>query len=134
MIGRRAALVGLGAGIGSAMAMPARAQGGASAELVAAAVKEGTAVWHTSIDLPVAQKMVGAFNARYPQIRIQLERSGAERVLQRITQEYASGIKVADVVESSDAAMFVDFKQRGWLAKHVPPDVATHWPADERDR
>jgi iron(III) transport system substrate-binding protein len=54
-------------------------------------------------------------------------------VLQRITQEYSSGIKAADVVESSDAAMFVDFKQRGWLAKHVSPDVAAHWPADERD-
>ena len=93
-------------------AAPVAAQTGLSpAELLAAASKEGTAVWHTSIDLPVAQNVAGLFNARFPQVRIQLERSGAERVLQRITQEYASGIKVADVVESSDAAMFVDFKQ-----------------------
>jgi iron(III) transport system substrate-binding protein len=130
VIGRRSAV----AGIGAVLAAPALAQGSGTAELVAAATKEGTAVWHTSIDLPVAQKMVGLFAARYPQVRIQLERSGAERVLQRITQEYASGIKAADVVESSDASMFVDFKQRGWLGKHVPPDVAAHWPADERDR
>lgn len=129
-LGRRAVL----AGLGSAVAAPVAAQSGPSpAELLAAASKEGTAVWHTSLDLPVAQKMAGLFTTRFPQVRIQLERSGAERVLQRITQEYASGIKVADLVESSDAAMFVDFKQRGWLARHVPPDVAAHWPADERD-
>lgn len=127
---RRAALAG---GI-AAWAVHARAQGaGAPPDLVATAAKEGTAVWQTSIDLPVAQKMVGLFNVRHRQARFQLERSGAERVLQRITQEYASGIKVADVVESSDAAMFADFKQRGWLARHVPPDVARHWPATERD-
>ena len=28
--------------------------------------------------------MVGAFNARYPDIKISLERSGAERVMQRM--------------------------------------------------
>lgn len=106
---------------------------GATDQLAAAAAKEGSAVWHTSIDLPVAQKMVGLFEAKYPEVKIQLERSGAERVLQRIEQEYSSDIKVADVVESSDASMFVGWKKKGWLAQYVPEAVEKYWPKGERD-
>jgi iron(III) transport system substrate-binding protein len=104
-----------------------------SAELVAAATKEGTAVFHTSIDLPVAQKMVTAFQNKFPGIRIQLERSGAERVLQRVEQEYASNIKAADVVESSDISMFIGWKKKAWLARHIAPDAMQYWPAEQRD-
>ena len=116
----------------AALAGPARADG-VTPELVAAAVKEGTAVFHTSIDLPVAQRMVSDFQEQYPGIRIQLERSGAERVLQRIEQEYSSNIKAADVVESSDVTMFLRWKKKTWLAKYVPTDVGRFWPAEERD-
>jgi iron(III) transport system substrate-binding protein len=76
--------------------------------------------------------MVNGFQARYPDIRVQLERSGAERILQRISQEYASNIHAADFVESSDMGMFVSWKKNGWLAAYVPSDVAA-WPAEERD-
>lgn len=68
-VGRRTLMAGM-----AAAALPvgrARAQDGHDA-LVAAATKEGTAVFHTSIDLPVAQKAVSMFQERYPGIRIQL--------------------------------------------------------------
>jgi iron(III) transport system substrate-binding protein len=122
----------------SMLAMPAilavsRGAFAQNADLVAAATKEGGAVFHTSIDLPVAQKMVSDFESIYPGIRIQLERSGAERVLQRIEQEYASNLFVADVVESSDVTMFTGWKAKGWLAKYQPAAVAQYWPAEERD-
>jgi iron(III) transport system substrate-binding protein len=130
LLGRRAVLA-LSAAAASGIA---RAQtAGPSAELIAAATKEGTAVFHTSIDLPVAQKMVSDFEKLYPGIRIQLERSGAERVLQRIEQEYSSGIKAADAVESSDVTMFLGWKKKGWLAEYVPSEVARVWPKEERD-
>jgi iron(III) transport system substrate-binding protein len=102
-------------------------------DLVAAATKEGTAVFHTSIDLPVAQKMVSDFESLYPGIRIQLERTGAERVLQRIEQEYASNIHAADVVESSDVTMFLGWKKKNWLAQYVPAEVTKFWPTAEKD-
>ncbi|OJY65893.1 MAG: iron ABC transporter substrate-binding protein [Rhodospirillales bacterium 70-18] len=131
LTGRRAILA---AGAAALVLPAARARAaGPSSELIAAAVKEGTAVFHTSIDLTVAQKIVTAFQALYPGIRIQLERTGAERVLQRINQEYASNIYAADVVESSDATMFIGWKQQGWLAKFVPVDVGAFWPKEQRD-
>jgi iron(III) transport system substrate-binding protein len=64
-----------------------------------------------------------AFRAEYPNIPLEVERSGSERVFQRISQEFASGIKNVDVVNSSDASHFLTWKQQKLLASHTPPDV-----------
>jgi iron(III) transport system substrate-binding protein len=101
--------------------------------LVAAAQKEGKAVWYTSVELETAEKVGKAFEAKYPGVTVQVERSGAERNFQRITQEYSSGIHEADVVNSSDAAHFVLWKRQGWLAPFVPEDVAKYFPPNQRD-
>ena len=56
--------------------------------LIEAAKKEGKVVWYTSVDLPLAEKVGKAFEAKYPGIAVRVERTGAERVFQRIGQEY----------------------------------------------
>ncbi|HEX6842243.1 MAG TPA: hypothetical protein VF113_11965, partial [Stellaceae bacterium] len=48
-------------------------------ELVAAATNEGRVSFYTSIELRLAEKLGKAFEARYPGISVQVERSGAER-------------------------------------------------------
>jgi iron(III) transport system substrate-binding protein len=102
-------------------------------ELVEAARKEGKAVWYTSVDVQVAEKVAKAFEAKYPGISVTVERSGAERIFQRLGQEYGSNIHAADVVNSSDAAHFIIWKKSGWLAPYVPEDVAQHFPAEYKD-
>ena len=57
-------------------------------ELIEAAKKEGKVVYYTSIDLPLAEKIAKSFEAKYPGIAVRVERTGAERVFQRIGQEY----------------------------------------------
>jgi iron(III) transport system substrate-binding protein len=101
--------------------------------LIEAAKKEGKVVWYTSIDLAVAEKIAKSFEARYPGVAARVERSGAERVFQRIGQEYTSKIYAVDVANSSDAAHFVAWKRDGWLAPYVPEDVAKFYPAEHRD-
>ena len=101
--------------------------------LIEAAKKEGKAVWYTSVDLPLAEKVGKAFEAKYPGIAVRVERSGAERVFQRIGQEYTSKIYAVDVVNSSDAAHLIVWKRDGWLAPYVPEDVAKHYPAEHKD-
>ena len=64
---------------------------------------------------------------------MRVERSGAERVFQRIGQEYGSRIHAVDVVNSSDAAHFIAWKRDGWLAPYLPEDVARHYPAEHKD-
>jgi iron(III) transport system substrate-binding protein len=100
--------------------------------MLAAAAKEGKVVWYTSVDVKVAELIAKAFRAEYPGIQIEVERAGAERVFQRINQEYQAGIKNVDVVNSSDASHFIYWKQQKWLARHIPPDVK-RYPAQFKD-
>ena len=107
-----------------AIAAPAAGQETTPA-MLAAAAKEGKVVWYSSIDVKVAELIAKAFRADYPNIQIEVERSGSERVFQRINQEYQSGIKNVDVVNSSDASHFIYWKQQKWLAAHIAPDGDT---------
>jgi iron(III) transport system substrate-binding protein len=102
-------------------------------QLIEAARKEGKVVYYTSIDLPVAERLAKAFEARYPGIAVRVERTGAERVFQRIGQEYSSRIHAVDVVNSSDAAHFIVWKREGLLEPYVPEDVAKFYPDDHKD-
>jgi iron(III) transport system substrate-binding protein len=97
--------------------------------LVQAAGKEGKLAFYTAMDLPVAEKFGKAFEARYPGISVRVERSGAERVFQRIGQEMESRIHAVDVVNSADAAHFIVWKRNGWLDSYLPEEVARHYPA-----
>src|SRR5260370_28926139 len=101
--------------------------------LVEAARKEGRLFYYTSIDLPLAEKIAKSFEAAFPGIAVRVERSGAERVFQRIGQEYASRIYGADVVNSAEPAQYIAWKRDGVLAPFVPADVARHYPADHYD-
>ena len=101
--------------------------------LIEAAKKEGKVVWYTSVDLPLAEKVAKAFEAKYPGVAVRVERSGAERVFQRIGQEYASNIHAADVANSSDAAHFIAWKKGNLLEAYVPEDVGKFYPAEHKD-
>jgi iron(III) transport system substrate-binding protein len=101
--------------------------------LIEAAKKEGKVIFYTSVDLPVAEKIAKSFEATYSGISVHVERSGAERVFQRIAQEYASGVHAVDVANSSDASHFVAWKRGGLLAPYVPEDVAKFYPPEHRD-
>src|SRR3954463_4240105 len=78
----------------------APAAGAGTPALIEAAKKEGKVVYYTSIGLPVAEKIAKAFEVKYPGIAVRVERSGAERVFQRIGQEYSSKVYAVDVANS----------------------------------
>jgi ABC-type Fe3+ transport system substrate-binding protein len=85
------------------------------------------------MDLPVAEKLGKAFEARYPGIAIRVERSGSERVFQRVGQEMDSGIHAVDVINSADSSHFIVWKRNGWLAPYLPEEVARLYPAQYYD-
>ncbi len=123
--------------LGTVFASPARAQApppeAITPQLIEAAKKEAKVVVYSAMDLPVGEKLGKAFEAQYPGIQVQIERSGSERLFQRIDQEFASGIRAADVVNSSDASHFITWKKNGWLAPFVTEDMAQHFLAEYRD-
>jgi iron(III) transport system substrate-binding protein len=99
----------------------------------AAACREGKVVWYTSAETELVQALAKSFEARHPCIAVQVQRAGAERNFQRLSQEYAAGIHATDVVDSSDATHFLYWKQQGWLASYVPHDLAGDFPAGDGD-
>jgi len=101
--------------------------------LIESAKKEGKLSWYTSVDLPVAEKIAKAFEAAYPGVSMKVERSGAERIFQRIGQEYQSKIYNCDVVNSSDAAHLIIWKRASMLASFLPEDVAKYFPKEHWD-
>jgi iron(III) transport system substrate-binding protein len=122
---------------GSVFASPARAEAPApvaiTPALVDAAKKEAKVILYSSMDLPVGEKLGKAFEAAYPGISVQIERSGSERLFQRLDQEFGSGIRAADVVNTSDASHIISWKKNGWLAPFVSDDIAQHFLPEYRD-
>src|SRR5262245_15261444 len=101
--------------------------------LIEAAKKEGKVVWYAAMDLPVSERVARGFEAKYPGIAVRIERTGSERQFQRLAQESAANIFVADVINASDAAHFIAWKRNQWLAAFVPEEVARFYPAEHRD-
>jgi iron(III) transport system substrate-binding protein len=135
---RREILKGASAlALGTVFASPARAEApppeAITPQLIDAAKREAKVVLYSAMDLPVGEKLGKAFEAQYPGIKVQIERSGSERLFQRIDQEFASNIRAADVVSSADASHFIPWKRNGWLAPFVTDDIARHFPAQYRD-
>jgi iron(III) transport system substrate-binding protein len=102
--------------------------------LIAAARREAKLAFYTGMELQVAEKFARAFEAKYPGIAVRVERSGSERVFQRIGQEQESRIHAVDVACSTDAAHLLSWKRNGWLAPYLPEDVAKHFAPEHVDR
>src|SRR4029078_4961019 len=101
--------------------------------LIEAAKKEGKLSFYSALELNTAERLARTFEAKYPGIAVRVERSGAERIFQRIAQEQGSGIKAVDVANSTHPAHYLEWKKNDWLAPYLPGEVARHFPADQID-
>jgi len=100
---------------------------------VEAAKKEGKVVWYTSLVLPSAEKVAKLFEAAYPGIKVEVHRTGSQRILQRVMQELQANIKNVDIIHTSDAGHFVFLKEKKLLAKYTPAGVDS-FPAAFKDK
>jgi iron(III) transport system substrate-binding protein len=101
-------------------------------QLIDAATREGKVVFYSAIDLKVTQELAKVFEQKYPGIKVQVERTGSERIYQRVAQERANKIYAVDVLDGSDQALFVTWKKQGILEPYIPTELLK-WPADQRD-
>src|SRR5713101_7051545 len=100
---------------------------------VEAAKKEGKVVWYTSLALTSAEKVAKLFEAAYPGVKVEVHRTGSERILQRVMQELQANLKIADVVHTSDAGHYVLLKEKKLLMKHTPAGV-DRFPPSFKDK
>ena len=117
--------------VGTVFAAPVRAAAppaeAITPALIEAAKKEGKVAFYTAMDLQFAQKLGKTFGEKFPGIEVRVERSGAERVFQRIGQEYSANIHAVDVVNTADQAHVIEWKKSGWLAQYLPEEVAKYY-------
>ena len=101
--------------------------------LIEAARREGKLAFYTALELNISEKLGKAFEAKYPGIAVRVERSGAERIFQRIGQEQDSRINAVDLVCSTDPAHFIFWKRKDWIAPYVPEEAARNLPRERID-
>jgi iron(III) transport system substrate-binding protein len=104
-----------------------------SQAMIEAARKEHVVAFYTAMEIPLAESLEKAFETKYPGIDVRVKRSGAERVFQRIGKEEEINIYGVDVVCSTDAGHFINWKRDGLLMPYVPEDVAKHFPPEQVD-
>jgi iron(III) transport system substrate-binding protein len=61
-----------------------------------------------------------------------VDRTGSERIFQRLAQERASSVFAVDVLDGSDQSLFITWKAQGVLEPFIPADVLK-WPVEQRD-
>ena len=88
-----------------------------------AAKKEGKVVWYTSLALSSSEKVAKLFEAAYPGVKVEVHRTGSQRILQRMMQELSSNIRNVDVVHTSDAGHYVLLKEKHLLMPYTPAGV-----------
>jgi len=125
----QSALVGLLVSIVTVTAVPVAAQDAR----VEAAKKEGKVVWYTSLALPTAERIGKLFEAAYPGIKVEVQRTGSQRILQRVMQETQANLKLVDVIHTSDAGHFVLLKEKKLLMKYSPAGIDA-FPAGFKDK
>src|SRR5216117_1447141 len=102
-------------------------------ERLPAARKEGKVVWYTSLALTSSEKVAKLFETAYPGIKVEVQRTGSQRILQRVMQEMQANLKLVDVIHTSDAGHFVLLKEKKLLMKYTPAGVDA-FPAGFKDR
>ena len=98
-----------------------------------AARKEGKVVWYTSLALSSSEKVAKLFEQAYPGIKVEVHRTGSQRILQRVMQELQANIKIVDVIHTSDAGHYVLLKDKKLLLKYAPAGIE-RFPASFKDK
>lgn len=84
---------------------------------------KGSITLYTSQPEQDAQKLIEAFNKKYPDIKVNVFRSGTEEVVSKLLAEKQAGKIQADVLLAADAATFESLKQQDMLLSYASPEL-----------
>ncbi|RNB81358.1 extracellular solute-binding protein [Brevibacillus nitrificans] len=93
---------------------------------------EGTLSFYTSQPDTDAAALMEGFTKKYPDVKVELFRSGTEEVVSRLQAEAKAGQVKADVLLVADAPTFASLKKQDLLLSYSSPEAADI-PADYKD-
>jgi iron(III) transport system substrate-binding protein len=91
--------------------------------LIEGAKRESQVVFYNS--LTTMDAVAQEFQKRYPFIKVSLWRSDSTNLIKRVSEEYASGHFLADVIETSGAAVAILHK-KGIFQEYYSPETAAY--------
>jgi iron(III) transport system substrate-binding protein len=116
--------------IGSALAAPFARAALADDALAAAALKEGSVVWYSTLIVnQLVRPVAEAFMKKYPGVTVQYSRQTAGEVALKINNESRAGKLQADLFDGS-SGIFAAIP-RDMVASYAPPNVSDY-PAEMR--
>ena len=92
----------------------------------------GTITLYTSVPQPIADKIQADFNANYPDITLEIFRSGTSGVVTKLMTEKEAGQIMADLVWVAEPSTYEEFKDQNMLAK-IDPNGARDLPEEMKD-
>src|SRR6266511_5903714 len=95
-------------------------------ELIEAAKQEGTLVYYTANFAEVEREVIGAFNKRFPFVKVEMVRAPGGQLITRVKTEAAAGKLAADVIDHSDRALMKDLVDL--FQDYAPPNAADYRP------
>lgn len=100
--------------------------GAASSDgLLEGAKREGELVYYASMNLAEANSLIGAFEKRYPFLKVRLNRMGSEKLLTRVLTEARAKRYFADVLQTVEFSMHI-FQRSGLLGRYLPQADAAY--------
>ena len=96
-------------------------------KVLEAARKEGKVVVYATMAPAVHERIVAAFNAANPGIKMELVRVVGSALTTKIEQERAANIEGADMMLTADIRYAIDATKKGYLKTPLGPNAAA-WP------
>jgi iron(III) transport system substrate-binding protein len=116
----------------SAGAQPSASTGaGTDAQLYTAAKAEGQVVLYSSNDVDETQKIIAAFNSKYPGITVKHQRGVRDELSQKALTEFQAKRVSGDIFQAASSSVF-DMEKAGALQAYERPDLSAY-PADMKD-
>ena len=91
-----------------------------------AARKEGKVVVYATMAPAVHDRIVAAFNAAYPGIKMELVRVVGAALTTKVEQERAANVEGADMMLTADIRYALEATKKGYLKVPVGPNAATY--------
>lgn len=89
------------------------------ANLVSQAKQEGKLVWYTTIAITEGQQLIKLFEKKYPFLKVDMLRTGAGPMINRIQKEYAAKTYIVDVIHGvSSRGVLPYFQEKGIITNY----------------
>jgi len=100
--------------------------------LVDGAKREGKLVWYTTLAAEQNKQIAGAFEAKYPGVKVETFRTGSSALAQRVLTEAKARRHIADAIETTLPGLLT-FRDNQLLLPYTSPHLAA-FPEDAKEK